>query len=86
MNSSEQQMKQDLSELLKAMSSFTSAETAEVGEFIIAGEYGVALETLCGIVKEEKKPVPVELRPKVRMLAKRMKIDPMWWKEVAGES
>lgn len=85
MNSSYQQLKYDLSELLKAMSSFTSAETAEVEEFITVGEYGLALETLCAIAKEESKPVPDELRSKVRMLAKQMKIDPVWWREVAGE-
>lgn len=75
----------DLSELLVAMSSFTLSEIAEVQEFLSAGEYGLAFETLCGIVNEENKPVPAGLRPIVRKLAEQMEIDPIWWTELAKE-
>jgi hypothetical protein len=36
---------------------FTPAEMSEVREFIDAGEYGLALETICGIIAEEQKRV-----------------------------
>jgi hypothetical protein len=80
-----QQLESDLSELLGAMSSFAPSETAEVTQFLAAGEYGLAFETLCGIAKEENKPVPVELRPKVRDLGERMEIDPIWWEELTKD-
>jgi len=56
-----------------------------VEQFLTAGEYGLAFETLCGIAKEENKPVPNELRSKVRVLAHQMEIDPIWWGEIAKE-
>lgn len=79
-----QQLETDLSELLGAMS-FTQSEVGEVEQFLTAGEYGLAFETLCGIAKEENKPVPNELRSKVRVLAQQMEIDPIWWVEIAKE-
>jgi len=75
----------DINELLAAMSAFTRSEIAEVEQFLSAGEYGLAFETLCGIAKEENKPVPAELRPKVRKLAEQMEIDPNWWTELTRE-
>ena len=75
----------DLNEILVAMISFTPSQIEEVKQFLSAGEYGVAFETLCGIANEENKPVPVELRPKVRKLAEQMEIDPIWWTELVKE-
>jgi uncharacterized alpha-E superfamily protein len=80
-----QQLESDLSELLGAMSNFTASETAEVAQFLAAGEYGLAFETLCGIAKEEDKPVLAKLRPKLRDLGKRMEIDPIWWAELTKD-
>lgn len=37
----------------------TSAERAEVVEFIEVGEYGVALETLAALIVEERKLLPL---------------------------
>jgi len=37
----------DINELLAAMSAFTRSEIAEVEQFLSAGEYGLAFETLC---------------------------------------
>lgn len=83
MNFDYQQLKAELSYLLAAMTSFTPSEVAEVEQFLAVGEYGVAFETLCGIIKEEGKPVSSEIRPKIHELGERMKIDPDWWKEIA---
>lgn len=77
-------LEDDLCELLGSMTKFTHEETAEVEQFLDAGEYGLAFETLCGIAKEENKPVPNEFRSIVRMLAEQMEIDPIWWKELAA--
>lgn len=75
----------DLNEFLGAMSTFTPSEIAEVEQFLSAGEYGLAFETICGIANEESKPVPVEHRSKVRELAEQMEIDPVWWSELVIE-
>lgn len=64
------------------MSTFSTAEVAEVTKFLRAGEYGLAFETLCGIVKEEGKHVPPHLRPKLRKLAEQMGIDPVFWTDL----
>ena len=64
----------DLKEILGAMCTFTPSEIAEMEQFLFAGEYGLAFETLCGIANEENKPVPTELRPKIRKLAEQMEI------------
>ena len=77
-----QRLEADLRELLIAMSGFTPSEVAEVEQFLSAGEYGLAFETFCGIAKEENKLVPNEVRPKIRTLAERMEIDPIWWADI----
>src|SRR4051794_30848589 len=85
MNFDYQKLEKELSQLLAAMTSFTPSEVAEVQQFLAVGEYGVAFETLCSIVKGESKPVSSEISLKVRELGKQMKIDPVWWTEI-GES
>ncbi len=75
-------LEEDLVQLLDEMPSFTSSEASEVQQFLAAGEYGVAFETLCGIINEEHKVVPLEVRPKIRAFAEHMKIDPIWWTKI----
>ena len=82
MNIDFQTLEADITQLLTKLDTFAPAEVAEVKQFLVAGEYGVAFETLCGIVKEEGKSVPAELRPKIRILAEQMGIDPKWWAEI----
>ncbi|TAJ39442.1 MAG: MafI family immunity protein [Reyranella sp.] len=77
-------LEEDLTQLLAAMTSLAPSEVSEVREFLAAGEYGVAFETLCGIIKEESKPVPKDVRRKIRELAERMKIDPTWWAGISN--
>ena len=85
MNYDYEKLKDDISGLLIAMPSFTPSEIAEVEQFLAVGEYGLAFETLCGIAREENKPVPDILRPKIRVLAEQMGIDPIWWMEISTE-
>lgn len=54
---------------------FTDSETMEVQDFIEAGEYGLALETLVDIVVEENKQIPGESLMLVSELADVMQLD-----------
>ncbi|MEK7258864.1 MAG: MafI family immunity protein [Pseudomonadota bacterium] len=62
-----------LLELLQSV--FTSSEKIEVHEFIDAGEYGLALETLVDIVIEEDKQISSEAMKLVYKLAEMMEWD-----------
>ncbi len=69
-----------LKDLLDALSPvFSEAERQEVQHFLDVGEYGVAFETLCGIITEEQKTIPAPSVSLIRTLADRMQIDPHWW-------
>ena len=54
---------------------FTDSEKGEVQDFIDAGEYGLALETLVDIVVEEDKQIPCESLALVCELADVMQLD-----------
>ena len=73
---------EDLRRLLESLTDFTPDEVREVEQFLRAGEYGVAFETLCGIIKEEGILISDLARPAIRALAQRMEIDPEWWAEI----
>lgn len=60
MNYDYEKLKDDISGLLIAMPNFTPSEIAEVEQFLAVDEYGLAFETLCGIAREENKPVPAQ--------------------------
>lgn len=61
--------------LLKLGDIFTAAEADEVRDLIDANEYGLALETLADIVREEHKSFPFELVSLVKELCGLMEID-----------
>ena len=77
------ELERELRQLLGGMMSFSPSETAEVEQFLQVGEYGVAFETICGIVKEEGRDVPNGLRLSFRRLAEQMDIDQEWWAEIS---
>lgn len=54
---------------------FTDSETAEIQDFIDAGEYGLALETLADIVIEENRKISGESMRLVFKLADAMQLD-----------
>ena len=53
----------------------TTAESAEVQMFLDVGEYGVALETLCGIIVEEDKTIPWEAYERMSRLFDKMDLE-----------
>ena len=65
----EQELLGVLSELSQTL---TSTESAVVQEFVCVGEYGLALETLCGIIVEENKTLSWEAYKRMCRLADRM--------------
>ena len=69
-------LEERLSRLLKSIDeSFTSTETSEVQQFLDAGEYGLALETICGIIIEERKVVRTEVVEQVKELREMMELE-----------
>jgi hypothetical protein len=53
---------------------FTKPEQEEVFGFLGAREYGLALETLSGILVEEKKPIPLSVLRQIDEIASLMHI------------
>lgn len=75
-------LESDLKELLGLMIDFTDHEVSEVEHFLNVGEYGLAFETLCGIVKEEVRTVSTDGLTMIKELAERMEIDSSWWYDI----
>jgi len=67
------QTEQRISRLLAQLVGFlTETEHAEVTQFLRAGEYGLALDTLACILVEEQKPVAAGLLAEIESLAESM--------------
>ena len=76
-----------LKALLDSLGATLSAsERIEVEVFIQAGEYGIALETLCSILIEESKGIPERHLTEIRALGMSMELDPDTWAGVASSS
>ena len=70
-----EQLERELTSLVGALSDVLSAdEQREVVEFADAGEYGLALETLAGILVEEGKALPRSAFRQISSLAESMGI------------
>ncbi len=62
-------------ELLTSLNrTFSLSEAREVRDFIEAREYGLALETIAGILVEEKYLIPAEVAGEIKRLADSMNI------------
>lgn len=58
---------------------FSEGEVAEILHFIDVGEYGLALETLCDIILEEKKSIDAHTYHQIEELGRQMKMEsPVW--------
>lgn len=69
-------LKRELNQLLEFVSdSFTSSELNEVKEFLDAGEFGLALETLYFIIIEEDKCVSPSVRDSIEKLGELMNLE-----------
>lgn len=62
----------------------TDSETGEVQQFLDAGEYGVAFETLCCILKDGRKAITARDAEQIRVLAEEMEIDEGYWRAITG--
>ena len=70
----------------KLRSGFSALETGEVTTFLEAGEYGIALETLCSIIIEEKKSVTEEVYTLIDELGRQMEMDSSTWSRIRPPS
>jgi hypothetical protein len=71
--------------LAKLRTVLNPPETSEVEEFLDAGEYGIALETLCSALHTEDKPVSSEVVDGISKLAEQMELDNGIWTNLAHE-
>jgi hypothetical protein len=74
------EIERKLRELVKALeSSFLPSETNEVISFVDVGEYGIALETICFIIAEEKKDISYTVYSLIEEAGCKMQMDPRIW-------
>src|SRR5215212_11669628 len=77
------QLERDLLDLLNSLHGpFTESESEEVRHFVEHGEYGVALETLSGIIEEEGKRISFEAYEQIHGLGERMEMEPEVWERL----
>lgn len=75
-------IEKSFSQLLTLLAAtFSDAEVSEVREFIDAGEYGLALETLVDIVVEEGKRISAEEAKLVYEMVDAMNLDRKQYEE-----
>jgi hypothetical protein len=72
--------------LAKLRSELSQKETHEVEEFLDAGEYGIALETLCWALRTENRLVSAEVVDDISKLAERMELDSSLWTDLAARA
>jgi hypothetical protein len=72
--------------LVKLRTVLSPEETNEVEGFLDAGEYGIALETLCWMLRTENKFVSAEVVDGISKLAERMELDSSIWTALAARS
>jgi hypothetical protein len=78
-----QQLEQDLFAILDSLhATLTEAESEEVRHFVAFGEYGVALETLSGVIEEEGKRISFQVYEQIHGLGERMEMDPDVWERL----
>lgn len=78
-----QSIELDLEGILADLTAIISgSEAAEVRHFIGVGEYGLAFETLCGVIVDADYTIPRSVYQKVIDLAQRMNIDKTFWEVI----
>lgn len=75
-------IEEKLGYLLDSIPGFSGAEIAEIKQFLLSGEYGVAFETMCAIILDERIVISSDIRLAIQELAIEMRIDPIWWEKV----
>jgi hypothetical protein len=61
---------------------FSDFEKGEVLDFINSDEYGLAFETLCAIIKEERKKLSSETYERIDALGRSMSMHPKLWSDL----
>jgi hypothetical protein len=61
---------------------FSLSEKSGISEFIEAGEYGLAFETICFLLKRNSADIPVEFKERIRELANSMKTEIGIWRDL----
>ena len=78
-----QQLERDFLAILDSIhETLTESESEEVRHFVEHGEYGVALETLSGIIEEEGKRISFEAYEQIHGLGERMEMEPEVWERL----
>lgn len=67
---------------LHLASLFSSPDLAEVMEYLDHGEYGIALETLCFIIEDEKKPITQKIYALIAQLGNLMEMEKDLWEKL----
>jgi len=79
------QLERDLLAILDSLhGTLTESESEQVRHFVEYGEYGVALETLSGIIGEEGKRISFEAYEQIHGLGERMEMEPEVWERLRG--
>jgi hypothetical protein len=78
-----QRLERDLLAILVSLHGIlTESESEEVRHFVEHGEYGVALETLSGILEEGGKRISFEAYEQIHGLGERMEMEPEVWERL----
>lgn len=73
----------DLIELLAEVGEeIPPSEAQEVQMYLDAGEYGLAFETICSVLKAKGSPVSESTCARIVDLGERMDIEPDYWREI----
>jgi hypothetical protein len=80
-----QQLERDLLDILNSLhGALTESEFEQVRHFVEFGEYGVALETLSGIIDEEGKRISFRAYKQIHGLGERMEMESEVWERLRG--
>ncbi len=73
-----------LKQLMEVLgTTFSASEIQEASRFVDAGEYGVALETICFIIREEYKVISMDVYHLIDEVGSRMSMDSNLWGDLA---
>ena len=78
-----QELERDLIVVLAEVGSgLEPVESQEVQMYLEAGEYGLALETICAVLKQKQIAVSAATYVKIMDLGERMEVDPNNWQDL----
>lgn len=72
-----------LLEILNSIKSFPEKDKMDVEEFIEHDEWGIALETICSVVLEEKILIEKQIYQKIKDVGDEMEIDSILWNGIS---